>query len=66
VKVLIRTKRAGKYTIDSLPDEDCLALVDDFQTSISRVVTFQMDDAVVHLLRSQVIAVELEPEERTA
>jgi hypothetical protein len=64
VKVIIRTRHGADYTIDSMPDEDCLEFVDDFQTSIGRVVTFTMDAVVVHLLRDEMVAIELEPESR--
>lgn len=62
MNVHVLTRYAGQYTIFAMPDDQWRNLRADFQTGVSRTLTFDQGGVTVELLRNQVIGIELEPE----
>jgi len=64
-RVRIRMANKDTYTIEELSDEDTLELVADLEEGTSKTLTLTMDEdkdtsGIVHLMRAQVSAVEVD------
>jgi hypothetical protein len=65
MKVTVHTTNPDHgIEIQSMPDEDVIALVDDFERGDSGTLTFTLDGgSVSHLARAHVVGIDVDPEE---
>lgn len=55
--------RGISYTIESMPVENAMNLVEEWQYGSVKVLTFQMGEGMVYVARKSVRTIEVDPED---